>query len=674
MSRPIPRRAHFLPLALAIGVLPACDTMDPESDGAGNGGEGDSPGARGAEVPAPHEQNSTPGGERATTPGGVMLTLESECGLTTCKTASLRVTVESRRDDAVHVEVFIAGFGLDARSASLRVDPGDAGGVLLPAHTSQTFTIPAEKLPIQSVGTMSHVFATAAIHTDDGGTITSLTTPLSVEHDKGFTGITVFNAMDAGARPFDSDALFALNGRVYDGDQLVDVHTLPAQGGSGYTVGGGQILMNADPSDELPNVPAPPPGPDDPSTRVCVQLRAMYSDAGFGEDVDALPPSSGKPAEQMVPAAYLHTELKDAGGGTLFAGPLDAQGCTPAMELKAGNYQVWTTTLLSRELDAKATAVHEILYQTGVTAEGEPVFNRPYWVNAVTLSGGGSTTVSMTGTGWHPAMNVAAVSARIFTAADGLLTGAKSLILVDGACPDLPPGNSCTSQADNTLFLGTPITPTSSTNNALFKFIIAHENGHLIEGQHTLMAKSSLTEGDDEIDNQACRCDHIIDDPGDNTTHCMQSREEYGAGFKEGFAHFYASMIYNSRDAAHCDFVYYKPINVGILGILEPPMRVDCDTVYEWRDDHCTPPDGGPQTAVEMDYMRFLWNVYSKGPNRLSATEIMNIFQSAKSWGIFGLDWPVVELWAKFDLGLGSPKYLNFVQRAHAHAVDDDYD
>lgn len=664
-------------LALALGATTACDP--PGDPGEDVGGVGDEQGAHARLVDEGTELSTQPaavGGpkpgadqghgsapEGVSAPGDVLLSIERPCDQGSCTTDTITVTLASQREDAVDVEVFLAGHGLDGRRADRRIDPGGEHRFTLLPHASTQFKVAAGDLPIQSVGSVSSLFAVATIFTADGS-VPSQTAPLPIEHAADYASITAYTVADAGSLGHKraTAGLLAPQGRVYDGTTMIDVQKLPVQTGEGHTIDGGTTVVTAEAGGELPQY-APPPGPA-PKFGVCFMLQAMYNDAGFGEDIDNLPPVNGKPAVQLVPAAYLHAELDDVDGKVVFAGHLDLNGCVPGGGLPPGKYTSWITPILVKPIGAKETAKHTLLH----TSEG--VDYNETWVDGFTLSG--NTTVNITGAGWSPVMNVAAINARMFRINDAMLSGEENTIFVERGCetddPGVPDTDSCANPVDGHVFIGPGAKGTPA--QSLSKFLVAHEHGHLVEGRLKQLDTLDYHSGDDPT-NAACRCDHVV---GFNQNHCLQSREDYGIGFVEGFAHFYASMLYNARGTVDCAFVYYKPINAGFAGVLAPPVKIDCGQTFQWRDNHCTEPEAGQDTAVEMDYMRFLWSVYSQGNDRLSLSEIAAVADDAKdlAWA-FGFQWEKVRHAAEVTLGLGSGKYLHFVDMANIHGIDDDY-
>jgi hypothetical protein len=97
-------------------------------------------------------------------------------------------------------------------------------------------------------------------------------------------------------------------------------------------------------------------------------------------------------------------------------------------------------------------------------------------------------------------------------------------------------------------------------------------------------------------------------------------------------------------------------------------VPVACRQDTSWRDSFCTQIAG---SAVEMDFMRFLWDLYSVSPDQLSMDEIADLFQAAQSHAGFGpITWSDVKFGAAQVFGNPSAKYTKVLNQASLHAVD----
>src|SRR5262249_46403323 len=120
-----------------------------------------------------------------------------------------------------------------------------------------------------------------------------------------------------------------------------------------------------------------------------------------------------------------------------------------------------------------------------------------------------------------------------------------------------PPTDSCFS---GDVFIGPGAAPAPAQSMA--KFLVAHEHGHFAQGNRFSIFNFSYDAVVDSLG--ACRCDHVV---SANQLHCMQSLEQYAAAFIEGYAHFYASKLYNNRTETDCEFGYYKEVYI-LFGVL----------------------------------------------------------------------------------------------------------
>jgi hypothetical protein len=617
-----------------------------------------------AERSQPDEEAEVPG-ENSAPPGGLVVRIEPGCAADECSLAALSVTVESLRDDDAQISVALSGRGLDGRVANRRIDGLRDGKFTLAAGSSRTFRVAAADIPIQSVGSLSSVYASAAVAGPDG-TITSVSPPVYVEHAATYDIVTTYSPTAASARSakLSADELMALRGRVFDGQALVDLQKLPPQGGDVFRLGGGAMILQpisaARPLEagDLPPETSPRSGPY--AVKACFNLQAIYHDAGFGEDIDALPPApDGYPATQSVPASYLYAALKQD-QATLWSGWLDASGCAPTTVLASGIYSLQVQSRLSRDIGAEAPAIHDVLLHGGDDD------NYIWWTRSFFVLGSG--TLNLTPTTWDHAMNAAAVNARIFSRTEHILDPTTNTIYVNKGCPSQGPTDTCARSADHEVYIGSY--SDTQPSDAMSKFVVAHELGHVLERKNFSTLGSDYAAGDDPSES-LCRCDHVTNS---NQTHCLQSRELYGTGYMEGFAHFFATQLYNERDGVGCTFVYYKQFKHATLGVIQPPMAMNCGFAYGYRDHQCTPPaQGGAHTAVELDFLRFLWNLHSAGPNRLSLPEMIDIFIYAKANGVPALRWISIVNSATLKLAGFPDKLSNLISLGSSHGVDENY-
>jgi hypothetical protein len=112
------------------------------------------------------------------------------------------------------------------------------------------------------------------------------------------------------------------------------------------------------------------------------------------------------------------------------------------------------------------------------------------------------------------------------------------------------------------------------------------------------------------VSTPVCRCDHVN---SANQLHCLQSDEEQGFGSHEGFAHFYASRIWNDTNGFGGIFTYYKhflqpfPNNLPSVNVAPPFARVSSG-VIKWLDKQCA---NDPQVGrgVEWDWLTVYYDI-----------------------------------------------------------------
>jgi hypothetical protein len=237
---------------------------------------------------------------------------------------------------------------------------------------------------------------------------------------------------------------------------------------------------------------------------------------------------------------------------------------------------------------------------------------------------------------------VSAVVSAVLRAPDTAIVPGTYTVHANDACPsEKLLTSSCETPGDFAAFV-------RSDNNP-WKYVVAHELGHLIQDEamgslkadYTFCKDPSVTScsppdvlNDPPGTPPLCGCDQV--EPSDGSpVHCLQSLERSTSAQLEGFAHFVASKVWNTQDESECVFDYYKhfldvacppgaecvPFN-GLQKI-SPPLPRSCKQPVRWRNNHCAM----PQFATEFDWMGFLWNLNTSGANRLSMGDIYNIYR-----------------------------------------------
>jgi hypothetical protein len=184
------------------------------------------------------------------------------------------------------------------------------------------------------------------------------------------------------------------------------------------------------------------------------------------------------------------------------------------------------------------------------------------------------------------------------------------------------------------------LTSNTGTSVTRSKFLIGHELGHYVQAYTISIPPSSY--GPDP--NAMCGCSHVMTS---SSTHCLQSREYIGAARKEGFAHFFATHMFNWHWEEDCRFAYYKEW-MDASGIVHaPPVDIDCDVPVRWMQSYCPGPDAG----VEHDWLGFFWALLDDPDTHAGIAELHGIFDACTT---FECPWTDLRAGATALYGSGS--------------------
>lgn len=212
---------------------------------------------------------------------------------------------------------------------------------------------------------------------------------------------------------------------------------------------------------------------------------------------------------------------------------------------------------------------------------------------------------------------VAAVLTRAFRVADsGLVAGVTYKAYTDPGC------SSTVSACANgtTMRLGYDA---ATGWDAAWKYIIAHEFGHLIN--NSLFGSTAFSYSQGTATQAVCRCDHVAASSGQS--HCLQSREESDAAQHEGFGHFYGTKLFNNLTQNDAKFVYYKHFMLNTAAE-PPPVPANALNRYRWMELNCDP---GAQTdrGVELDWLTFYYEVHTQTSQKFSMADIRDVYRKA---------------------------------------------
>jgi hypothetical protein len=120
-----------------------------------------------------------------------------------------------------------------------------------------------------------------------------------------------------------------------------------------------------------------------------------------------------------------------------------------------------------------------------------------------------------------------------------------------------------------------------------------------------------------------------------------------GDAESEGFAHFFASRLWNtSADPDQCSFTYYKDVLLdacpdgnkyecvpsGTRTRVVAPYALSCAETNRWRNNECTTtPDHDNRTVgelgVERDWLQFFWTWNRQSANSTSLEEMFEVYR-----------------------------------------------
>ncbi len=539
------------------------------------------------------------------------------------------VHIRNTTDQALSAVVTVRAFGLDGRDSSREVWSGS-----VPAGTAVQAPFALSAMPVQSVGKKS----VAHLYTEitDAPTeyshllgVVSRSPGLAYSFDASYGTITTYagdvhegSVLHGVASQNDianrigqlGVELSSNTGRVWNGSSFDDVGSLGANLLDEATVLGSHVFSDAD-TDQFDIYPAPtfPWGPDNAGARVCASFVTHFLDDGHGETV-VLGDEPGPANTRME--VY---EFEASGAGTLlWAGYTNNSGCSPRLAgvVQGRGYVLKVESRLrlpDRNVDVVVRAAprdgagNELLGTGGegfrhvVAARAFSLDTTPFGTNSVRMKFSSPQAFDAT-------LSAGQVLARI---GNGIPQDSSFTVMLDRCGGKESKVDTYTACAGTrTLWLGNNAReyepyhedPRKTSHNVEWKFVVAHELGHLIldaQGAsvpHDYNALTGVTQ---------CKCNHVkaIED----RSHCLQSKETHGGVETESLAHSIAAQTWNLPSASACTFVYYKDVLNGNLSIpaLPPPVPVSCATPVKWLETYCA--ESG--TGAEWDWMNWFRSV-----------------------------------------------------------------
>jgi hypothetical protein len=168
-----------------------------------------------------------------------------------------------------------------------------------------------------------------------------------------------------------------------------------------------------------------------------------------------------------------------------------------------------------------------------------------------------------------------------------------------------------THMVDSSIWDGTKLLMGGSPPFSDLRIGLAHEIGHLIGRYRDEDAWPAANYGANQNG-----CHYEIGD-----LHEMQEKDFQSAAATEGWAHFFAAVVYNSTTQTDCGFVYYEEQDYDLDGFPESadPHVLNCEsgpsvvTAKDYYSEVCEPLAGVHENrAVPLDWLRFWWDFVSE--------------------------------------------------------------
>jgi len=276
----------------------------------------------------------------------------------------------------------------------------------------------------------------------------------------------------------------------------------------------------------------------------------------------------------------------------IWSGYLDGQGNAPSLQLANGTYYLYQDTR-TRQGNVDITGARYL--------NGSYVYT--YIVTAFTVTSTSKAFVQLNPLAMSSDFEVAALAGQILwrkaSSTDFGVPDGSYVIVANQDCPSQT-GVSCGDYP--TSYLCTTVL--SGATCAHWRFIAAHEFAHATQRNTKTMLTFSYGDAADPAN--LCNCSHIAI----ASDHCLQSREQTEAAQAEGFAHAFATRVFNATNQSNGVFVYYKHFRETTGAITAPPKEREGYAPQLWLDTRCTKPLLSYR-AVEWDWLTFFFNVTS---------------------------------------------------------------
>ena len=581
--------------------------------------------------------------------------------------ATLTATITSPSGEAKEGRLSLVASGLDGQ-----LQERDLGKFSVSGGDATEVSFAPEAIPLQSEIATSFVVVQAELARPDGHVVRTGTQPLYYRFEKDYETVLLHHVDDVAFLPNGGTLVtntMDVRGRILDANH--QWRALPqADAKLGPTLGlTGVRAVAASPSDTATETAAgggvvqPPATPLSAAVTICSTWRVQYVDSGFGED--GFPTSAWTDVPASLARAWV---LSVPGNAVYWQGQLDVNGCTPGpVTLPAGTFRLQQSTTQIGMLG--------VWFNNYYVSGGVP-YEYQIWAD-FSSSGSGSSTVTVHPTFNNDAIQAAAVASRVvmwhFVTAFwgggglGLVNGRYTVRANEGCGPPLvPPTDSCYDPVAQVVHLGTTVV--GGYGDAHWKFVIAHETGHMVQDRAMGFFSYNYNAAASE---RLCNCNYSTQ--WGNTSHCLQSREDSGGAQIEGFGHAFGSRVFNSPFEANGKFVYYKPFEFYPYAFLYPPVGRDAFATVHWMETYCLASARG----TEFDWLTFEYNISSY--DRSSPTALPQLFEIYKRactgnpsvrCGGQNVQWETLRSAAQTHYGSIDPRYLRFRDTGQDFGVD----
>ena len=358
--------------------------------------------------------------------------------------------------------------------------------------------------------------------------------------------------------------------------------------------------------------------------KFCAQWTRTYTDAGYGEDYFT---SSALNVQTGAYRARYAIRVGSMGSEPIQTGFLDGVGCMPTTITITPNTTYYFTQMTWAERDTRAAWVNT---DTGTSFNNTVNALTSSYTTGASLTNGYTYTHTFSTVWASPKANLMPIIGHmlntyyLYAMPSNFYTVFRTDIDAcefDGAYYS-GSGHICVVENGNIYSWGDMTT---------WKFAIAHEFGHRIADATDGPYPDGYEEDTDtEEPDEKCTCDHIGGYGSD--LHCLQSREKAVTAQGEGFAHFVATAAMNARVENDGRFVYPKPefIYSGGWTTTGPPSPTNAYQVLpesnsdRWMEKYCPP--GDISRGVELDWLRFYYEIWTTGTYKFSTQDIVDVW------------------------------------------------